>query len=214
MTIEQIILLIENHGITFVITGMVLYYMWKLTNLFYTKLERKIINDHAKDLKEKWPQTIEKNSIVHQLLYKALYEFKWDRAYIFEYHNGGHSISGIDFLKASNTFEVVNDWIQPQQILLQNLPIGMFAYWNLKILKKETICMQDIEEIKQTDLWAYQILKQQDIKSIFVIGLYDAQGHAIGFFGIDYTKWQMPSCDARMKKDLEILSYKIAWLLY
>lgn len=214
MTIEQIFVMIENHGISFVITGMVLYYMWKLTNLFYTKLEKKIINDHAKDLKEKWPQTIEKNSIVHQLLYKALYEYKGDRAYIFEYHNGGHSISGIDFLKASNTFEVVNDGIQPQQILLQNLPIGMFAYWNLKILKRDTICMQDIEEIKQTDLWAYQILKQQDIKSIFVIGLYDAQGHAIGFFGIDYTKSTMPSCDAKMRKDLEILSYKIAWLLY
>jgi len=77
MTIEQIILLIENHGIAFVITGMVLYYMWKLTNLFYTKLEKKIINDHdVKDLKEKWPQTIEKNLIIHQLLYKALYEFK------------------------------------------------------------------------------------------------------------------------------------------
>lgn len=207
-------MLVENHGISFVITGMVLYYMWKLTNLFYMKLEKKIISDHAKDLKEQWPKTIEKNSIVHQLLYKALYEFKWDRAYIFEYHNGGHSISGIDFLKCSNTFEVVNENVQQHQKDLQNLPIGMFAFWNIQILKKQTICHADIEELKNYDLWAYQILKQQGIKSIFIIGLYDAQGHAIWFFGIDYINWEMPTCDAKMKKDLEILSYKIAWLLY
>lgn len=207
-------MLIENHGISFVITGMVLYYMWKLTNLYYTKLEKKIINDHAKDLKEQWPKTIEKNSIVHQLLYKALYEFKWDRAYIFEYHNWGHSISGIDFLKCSNTFEVVNENVQQHQKDLQNLPIGMFAFWNIQILKKQTICYPDIEELKNYDVWAYQILKQQGIKSIFIIGLYDAQGHAIWFFGIDYTNWEMPTCDAKMKRDLEILSYKIAWLLY
>jgi hypothetical protein len=48
--------------------------MFKITNLFYIKLERKIIKDHAKDLKEKWPETIKKNTIIHQLLYKALYE--------------------------------------------------------------------------------------------------------------------------------------------
>jgi hypothetical protein len=82
-----------------------------------------MISQHAKDLKEKWPMTIEKNNLIQQLLYKAMYEFGGDRAYIFEYHNGGHSISGIDFLKASNTFEVCNATIHPQQILLQNLPV-------------------------------------------------------------------------------------------
>jgi len=93
MTIENTIILIENHGITFLITGFVLYYMAKIVNLYYKKLESKIVRDYAKDLKEKWPETIKKSTIIHQLLYKALYEYKGDRAYIFEYHNGGHSIS-------------------------------------------------------------------------------------------------------------------------
>lgn len=214
MAIEEILKLVENHGISFVITLWVLYYMFKISNLFYMKLEKKIIHDHAKDLKEKWPKTIEKNSIVHQLLYKALYEFKWDRAYIFEYHNGGHSISGIDFLKCSNTFEVVNENVPQHQKDLQNLPVGMFAFWNLQILKRQTICLKNIEDMKNQDIWVYQLLKQQGIKSIYVIWLFDAQGHPIGFFGIDYTNWEIPSCDTKMMKDLEILSYKIAGLLY
>lgn len=214
MTIEQILILINNHWITFVITAWVLYFLFKITNLFYIKLERKIIKDHAKDLKEKWPETIKKNSIIHQLLYKALYEMGWDRAYIFEYHNGWHSISWIDFLKCSNTFEVVNEMIQPKQVLLQNLPIGMFAFWNLQVLANKPVCVLDIESIKTKDVWAYQVLKQQWIKSTLVFGLYDAQSNAIWFFGVDFINKKINDCNEETIRKMELLSYRIAGLLY
>ena len=109
--LEKFFILIENHWITTVISTGVLYFMFKVANLLYSRVEQKIIKWHSKDLKEKLPKTIEKNSTIHQLLYKALYQLNCDRAYIYEYHNGWHSISGIDFLKASNTFEVVNDCV-------------------------------------------------------------------------------------------------------
>ena len=88
MPIEEIIKAISNYGVTFVVTAGVLFYLFKVSNVFYVKFERKMINTHAKELKEKWPQTIEKNNLIQQLLYKAMYEFGGDRAYIFEYHNG------------------------------------------------------------------------------------------------------------------------------
>lgn len=213
MPIETILQLIENHGITFVISAWVLFYLFRVANLFYGKLERKMINAHAKELKQNWPKTIEKNNLVHQLLYKALYEFNWDRAYIYEYHNGGHSISGIDFLKASNTFEVVNDRVQPQQLHLQNLPVGMFAYFNNKILNKQSICKK-VDDIQKEDLGAYQVLKQNGINNIFIIGLFDAKWYPIGFFGIDYVRQDMPNMCESMLKKLEIMSYQISGLLY
>lgn len=213
MAIELILKTIENHWISFVITAWVLFYLFKVANVFYLKFERKMINTHAKDLKERWPQTIEKNNLIHQLLYKAMYEFKGDRVYIFEYHNGGHSISGIDFLKASNTYEVVNQRIQPQQIGLQNLPVWVFAFWNVKVLNREVIC-KHVDEIKTEDLGAYQVLKQQGVNALYIIGLYDAKGYPIGFFGIDYISWKMPKMSDELKKEIEILSYQISWLLY
>lgn len=213
MSVEAILTAIGNYGVTFVITAMVLYYLFKIANVFYTKFERKMINNHSKDLKERWPQTIEKNNTIHQLLYRALYKFKGDRAYIFEYHNGGHSISGIDFLKASNTFEVVNSRIQPHQISLQNLPVWVFAYWNVRVLNREVIC-KNVEDIEREDLGAYQIIKQEGIKAIYVIGLYDAKGCPIGFFGLDYMTSGLPDLTEKQKKDLEILSYQISGLLY
>lgn len=213
MPVDAIIKAIENHWVTFVITAGVIYYLFKVANVFYVKFERKMISTHAKELKERWPQTIEKNNLIHQLLYKAMYEFKGDRAYIFEYHNGGHSISGIDFLKASNTFEVVNSRIQPQQLWLQNLPVWVFAFWNIKVLNRQVIC-KNVEDIQREDLWAYQVLKQQGVKSVYIIGLYDAKGYPIGFFWIDYIASEMPKMSDQMKKEIEILSYQISGLLY
>jgi hypothetical protein len=34
-----------------------------------------MIAQHSKDLKEKRPMTIEKNNLIQQLLYKAMFEF-------------------------------------------------------------------------------------------------------------------------------------------
>jgi hypothetical protein len=45
----------------------------------------------------------------------------------------------------------------------------MFAFWNMKVLNKKTTFVQDIEDIKHEDFTAYQMLKQQDIKSTFLI---------------------------------------------
>ena len=172
-----------------------------------------MITQHSKDLKEKRPQTIEKNNIIQQLLYKAMYEFGGDRAYIFEYHNGWHSISGIDFLKASNTYEVVKGTVQPQQLMMQNLPVGVFAFWNMKVLQKQIIC-RNVEDISKEDLWAYQVLKQQGVTSLYIIGLYDAKGYPIGFLWIDYIKGTMPQMEDEKHREIERLSYQISGLLY
>lgn len=215
MPIEETLMLIENHWISFFITVVFLYYIIKIINLYYNKLEKKIIKDHAKDLKEKWPKTIAKNNIIHQLLYKILYKYNWDRAYIYEYHNWWHSISWIDFLKCSNTFEVLNENTRQRQHKLQWLPIWMFAFWNMKVLRNQITFVENIESIKDQDFTAYQMLKQQEIKSTFIIWLYDAQNNPIWFFWIDYITNEMECIDEiEMKKDLEVLSYKMAWLLY
>lgn len=90
----------------------------------------------------------------------------------------------------------------------------MFAYWNMKILNRDIVCVEDVDDFKDKDLGVWQIMKQQDIKSIYMVGLYDAQGNPIGFFGLEYTLDKMLSCNTKMKHDLEVLSYKIAGLLY
>ncbi len=212
MSVDAIFIAIGNYGVTFVITAMVLYYLFKISNVFYVKFERKMISTHAKELKEKWPMTIEKNNVIHQLLYKALYEYKANRAYIFEYHNGGHSISGIDFLKVSNTFEVLNNRVQPRQMTFQNLPVWVLAYWNMRVFNRQVIC-KSIEDIESEDLGAYQMLKQDGVKFLYIVGLYDAKWYPIGFFGVDYMDMQNEMTE-NQKKDLEILSYQISGLLY
>ena len=213
MTIEQVIKIIATDGLTLLVTAWVLFYLFKVANVFYLKFERKMIAQHSKDLKEKRPMTIEKNNLIQQLLYKAMFEFWGDRAYIFEYHNGGHSISGIDFLKVSNTFEVCNTTIQHQQILLQNLPVWVFAFWNMNVLNKKTIC-RDVDDVSKEDLWAYQVLKQNGVQSVSIVWLYDAKGLPIGFLGIDYITGKKKKMTNEKRKQFEKLSYQVSGILY
>lgn len=83
----------------------------------------------------------------------------------------------------------------------------------MRVLNREVIC-KNVEDIEREDLGAYQIIKQEGIKAIYVIGLYDSKGYPIGFFGLDYMTSGLPDLTEKQKKDLEILSYQISGLLY
>ena len=107
----------------------------------------------------------------------------------------------------------MNDWVNPQQLVMQNIPIWFFWFWNQKILEKSKIVFQNIEDLKISDNSIYQNLKQQNIKSIYILWLYDSQWNPIGFFWLEFLKKQAEKEKININ-DLEILSYKIAWLLY
>ena len=57
-------------------------------------------------------------------------------------------------------------------------------------------------------------MKQTGVQSVYIIGLYDAKGYPIGFFGLDYIAKSMPSFDEDMHRSIEKISYQIAGLLY
>jgi hypothetical protein len=57
-------------------------------------------------------------------------------------------------------------------------------------------------------------LKQNGVKSVYIIWLYDAKGYPIGFFGVDYIAKEMPEMQEDQHKAFERLSYQISGLLY
>lgn len=83
----------------------------------------------------------------------------------------------------------------------------------MKVLNRQTIC-KDVEDISKEDMGAYQVLKQNGVKSVYIIGLYDAKGYPIGFFGLDFITKDMPKFTDEMHRSVERLSYQISGLLY
>ncbi len=98
-----------------------------------------------------------------------------ERTYIFERNETG----GDD-----NTYEWVANGVRPEKENLQNLPPEACANWYQYFSVVRHIAIKDLEEIRETDPIQYKILKQQNIRSIVVVPLYD-DGRIIGFYGVD-----------------------------
>lgn len=98
-----------------------------------------------------------------------------ERTYIFE-----RNASGCD----DNTYEWVAKGVIPAIDSLQNLPPEVCANWYQTFSKGSSVIMENIENIREDDPAKYEILKNQNIKSLVVIPLY-CDNEVIGFYGVD-----------------------------
>ena len=110
--------------------------------------------------------------VLLEYLGKAL---KGERAYIFEQNESG----GDD-----NTYEWVDDGVEPEKENLQNVPAEVCASWYQNFGIGGHIVIEDLEEIRETDPLQYENLKRQNIHSLVVVPLYNSK-KLIGFYGVD-----------------------------
>ena len=167
---------------------------------------------HTRELPSIMLSTMELNRQISELLDAFRRRVAASRIYIFAYHNGGHSISGLSFIRASCTHELVSLGTRPQQVLLQNLPVTMFCSFNQKVLNKEGVRCADISCFAETDPSMYETLQMQGIKSIYCVGLYSGAGTPIGFLGIDYCDDNTDITDNDFE-DLAALGIRVSSLM-
>ncbi len=95
-----------------------------------------------------------------------------ERTYIFEQNDRG----GDD-----NTYEWVAEGVKPEKENLQNVPSEVCAGWYRNFDIGRHIVIENLEEIKDSAPLQYEILKEQNIRSLVVVPLYDGE-KLIGFF--------------------------------
>ena len=98
-----------------------------------------------------------------------------ERTYIFEQNDRG----GDD-----NTYEWVAEGVKPEKENLQNVPSEVCAGWYRNFDIGRHIVIEDLEEIRESAPLQYEILKEQNIRSLVVVPLYDRE-KLIGFYGVD-----------------------------
>jgi len=110
--------------------------------------------------------------------------FNADRSYLFRYNE--------DCTVATNTHEWVEDGIEPQIHNLQDLSAEYIPWWTSKLTQNYPVFFHDIDTMPAEASMEYQILKEQDIKSILVVPIF-LRGITLGFFGFDavrdYRTW-------------------------
>lgn len=133
---------------------------------------------------------IQKNTLHSVALNKALdsliYKYGMDRAWIFEYHNGGTNLAGIPFTKISCTHERISVGMKTFGHNCQNIPAGMLAWWNQKILSRDFISMSVKDKIEDFNLM--QICMNRGAHHIVATGIFDFDGKIIGFVGGEFCK--------------------------
>ena len=145
------------------------------------------------------------------LLYELAENTDADRALVFEYSNGTQNLIGIPFLYASVTVEVTRPGVNPVAMQYQRMNLSIFNNFLSKLESVGFVCIEDIENIKDTDPIVYSLLKGNNVKSAIFYSL-EGIHEPIGFIVITTIKEKV-LCAKNSLSELLKTSQKIcsAW---
>lgn len=126
------------------------------------------------------------NNKIHTELSLLLQSLNCDRSYVYLYHNGGVSSSGLFFQRMSCISEVVGSGVLPVSGMSQALHRSSFSRMLGEIQENGEWCSEDVNQLKDTDGFLFQRMRSTHTESIYVSALKGCQGHVIGFVGVDY----------------------------
>ncbi len=191
-SVEGLLALMKEYGSGLVMLVILVILLNKVIDViipYFLKIVYKLIDkDPQKTYKADYANKLVTAGLIDDILGLLLHSSGADRAYIFEYHNGGKSINNVNFQKLSNTHEVVNRGISTTIQGLQNLPVGMFARISRMIAKHEKVLVADVCDLKDVDESLHYFCMDRKAKSLYIHGIYDAHDLPIGFVGIEYLK--------------------------
>lgn len=199
----DIVNLVQNYGIVFTVVVLAIFVSYMLIknslkrireqekkiDSLYQKIDdlmTKFKSDDNNDLPEKFINYAENSNKIRIQIYHLLQVFDADRVSIFEFHNGGKNLAGVEFKKCSNTFEAVSLEIKPIMKEMQNLPLNMNPLWNKILATREDIIIPYSEKLEDSFFKSY--LENQCIKSYYSTILQDYDNSPIGFMSVEYYR--------------------------
>lgn len=220
---SEILGLFDKYGVSLtvlVFLGMFAYGLVKFMSNRMIDQEKKI-NDLINKLTEPKKEKEDDHNLnlyaknagkTQQLIYHLLNELEADRVSIFEFHNGGKTLSGINFNKYSNTFEAINLGIESKFAEYQNIPISLDFMCSKLLAEKNIIHISDIESLKNDDKTIYNTLKTKGVTSYYSRLLEDYDFKPSGIITVEYysTKKEFDQEDEQLFLET---SFKIAGLI-
>lgn len=136
-----------------------------------------------------------------------------NKCMVFLYHDGVTLSTGVPYIKASCVYERLSQMKRsiPEGQDYQDLPISMFAFWNVIIIKNQIVSIPILDSIRTYDVGTYERLNRLGVKSVYVIGLYNYDNSPIGFLKLEYDSPTVLSMEEL--KFLKEKSYYISALL-
>ena len=145
--------------------------------------------DNSKKKPDMVTETLRVSELVTSKIEHIREEFKADRVWITQFHNGGNFYpTGKSMAKFSVMYETVNIGVSSIQGNYHNIPVNLFSKSINHLLKYDSI---EIADFKDDNIATYGLkyaAEDTDCKSGYLFAIKTIDEKFIGTLGLDYTK--------------------------
>ena len=150
-------------------------------NIVNRKLEIKHKENALKD-------SLKKNALVSNKIEGIKEDFKADRVWVMQFHNGGTFYpTGKSIQKFSMFYESVSQDTPSVQAQFQNIPVSLFSKSINHLLEDDTIIIPDFKDEKIATYGLKHIADENGCKSAYLFAVKTIEGKFVGTLGIEYT---------------------------
>jgi len=140
-------------------------------------------------------------------------EFKADRVWITQFHNGGNFYpTGKSMAKFSIMYETVNPGISSVQSNFHNIPVNLFSKSINQLLSNDVIEISDYKDDTIATFGLKYIAEDTGCKSGYLFAIKTIDDKFIGCLGLDYTK-RKTKLDEDSIKHLQVYATSLGGVL-
>jgi len=140
-------------------------------------------------------------------------EFKSDRVWITQFHNGGNFYpTGKSMAKFSIMYETVNPGISSVQSNFHNIPVNLFSKSINQLLNNDVIEISDYKDETIATFGLKYIAEDTGCKSGYLFAIKTIDDKFIGCLGLDYTK-RKTKLDEDSIKHLQVYATSLGGVL-
>ena len=148
------------------------------------------------DKRKKNPDMVKETLRVSELVTHSIDEirdeFKADRVWITQFHNGGNFYpTGKSMAKFSVIYETVNVNVDSIQTNFRNIPVNLFSKSINELLDNDKIAIPDYKDETNSTYGLKYIAETTHCKSGYLFAIKTIDDKFIGTLGLDYTKQKM-----------------------
>ena len=145
--------------------------------------------EKRKDKKDPIKEELEVATAITDRLEEIMHNMKCDRAWLVQFHNGGHFYpTGKSIQKFSMFYEILNPGVTSVQNNFQNIPVNLFSKLVNAVYENETVCIPAYKDVTVDTQGLKYVADEIGAKSDYIFALKALDGKFVGILGISYTK--------------------------
>jgi len=151
-------------------------------------LKEKLEKD-KKNKKDLLKESIENNTLISNKVEIIKEEYKADRVWITQFHNGGTFYpTGKSIQKFSMFYETVSQDTESIQASFQQIPISLFSKSINHLLEEDIIAVSNFKDETIATYGLKYIAEESRCKSGYLFAIKTIDNKFIGILGVDYVK--------------------------